>query len=114
MSAERPWGNYKTLFGDDHSGHKVKKIQVLPSRRLSLQRHNFRNELWIIAKGNAQVQIDNDTLKLQSYDRVYIPVGSKHRIENIGPDIMEFIEIQVGSYLGEDDIERYEDDYGRV
>ena len=65
-------------------------------------------------KGSAQVQIDHDTLKLHPNDHAYIPVGSKHRIENIGNDLMEFIEVQVGNYLGEDDIKRYEDDYGRV
>ncbi len=114
MSAERPWGNYETLSGGDHLGHKVKKIQVFTGKRLSLQSHKHRNEHWIIVKGNARVQIDSDVLELRPNDRAYIPAGSKHRIENTGDGVMEFIEVQVGSYLGEDDIERYEDDYGRV
>lgn len=111
--AFRPWGWYTCIDGDDNSGSKVKRICVYPGKRLSLQSHNHRAEHWVIVKGTAKVQIDNEYHILNSNQSVYIPIGALHRIENIGTDIVEFIETQIGNYLGEDDIIRYEDDFGR-
>ena len=109
----KPWGWYLTLSGNDHSGHKVKKICVYPKKRLSLQSHKDRSEHWVIIKGQAKVQIGNDYHNLIINQTVYIPKGVIHRLENIGEDNVEFIETQIGEYLGEDDIIRYEDDFGR-
>lgn len=112
--AFRPWGWYLCIDGDDNSGSKVKRICVYPGKRLSLQSHNHRAEHWVIVKGTAKVQIDNEYHILKSNQCVYIPIGVLHRIENIGTDMVEFIETQIGDYLGEDDIVRYEDDFGRI
>ena len=110
----RPWGNYTTIEGGDYDGFKVKKIVVKPRQKLSLQSHNFRNEHWVITKGVCKMQL-NDTFRImKSNDYVFIPIKALHRIENIGDEDVEFIETQIGSYLGEDDIVRYQDDYGRV
>lgn len=111
---ERPWGWYATVHGDDNSGHKVKKICVYPGRRLSLQSHSHRSEHWVIVHGHAKVQIGHDFLELKQNQHVYIPKQTLHRMENIGEDDVIFIETQIGTYLGEDDITRYEDDYNRL
>jgi mannose-1-phosphate guanylyltransferase/mannose-6-phosphate isomerase len=109
----RPWGWYETVDGDDHSGHKVKRIHVYPNMKLSLQTHNHRAEHWVIICGTGKVTI-NDTQKVVTKnDYVFIPINAKHRVENIGTVPLEFIETQVGDYLGEDDIVRYDDDWGR-
>jgi mannose-1-phosphate guanylyltransferase len=110
----RPWGWYKNIDGNDHSGSKVKRIGVYPGKRLSLQSHNMRSEHWVITRGKAQVQLDDETLYMCKNEHVYIPVDTLHRIENIGDELLEFTETQIGDYLGEDDIVRYEDDYGRI
>jgi len=110
----RPWGYYKNVEGNDNSGFKIKRISVYPGKRLSLQSHNFRSEHWVIVNGNAKVQVGFDTLILHKNQHVYIPSKMLHRIENIGEDLLEFTETQIGSYLGEDDIIRYEDDFGRI
>jgi mannose-1-phosphate guanylyltransferase/mannose-6-phosphate isomerase len=110
----RPWGWYKNVEGNDNSGFKIKRIAVYPGKRLSLQSHNFRSEHWVIVKGNAKVQLNNDFLFLNKDQNVYIPVKALHRIENIGNELLEFTETQIGDYLGEDDIIRYEDDFGRL
>jgi mannose-1-phosphate guanylyltransferase/mannose-6-phosphate isomerase len=112
--AYRPWGWYINIQGDDHSGFKVKRIGVYPGKRLSLQSHNHRSEHWVIVKGNAKLQIGNDILFLTENQHVYIPKTVLHRIENVGNELLEFIETQIGNYLGEDDIVRYQDDFGRV
>ena len=109
----KPWGWYIDLEGSDYSGHKVKKICVYPNQRLSLQSHKDRSEHWTIVKGKAKVQIGEDTHNLETNKSIYIPKGVLHRIENIGEENIEFIEIQIGAYLGEDDIIRYHDDFGR-
>jgi mannose-1-phosphate guanylyltransferase/mannose-6-phosphate isomerase len=109
----KPWGWYLNLEGSDYSGHKVKKICVYPNKRLSLQSHKNRSEHWIIVSGSAKVQVGNDILLLNKNQSVYIPKEVIHRIENIGEDNVEFIETQIGDYLGEDDIIRYQDDYNR-
>ena len=112
--AFRHWGWYINIQGDDLSGFKVKRIAVYPGKRLSLQSHNHRSEHWVIVKGMAKLQVGNDTLYLTENQHVYIPKTVLHRIENIGQDLLEFVETQIGSYLGEDDIVRYQDDFGRV
>lgn len=109
----RPWGWYKNIEGTDLSGFKVKRIGVYPGKKLSLQSHNHRSEHWVIVKGKAKVQVGKDFLILNENQHVYIPKETLHRIENIGEEELEFVETQIGSYLGEDDIVRYEDDFGR-
>lgn len=110
----RPWGCYKTIEGDDLNGFKCKRITVNPGCRLSLQSHEKRSEHWVIVSGIANVQIGHDFIKLSANQHVYIPKNTLHRIENIGEILLEFIETQIGDYLGEDDIVRYEDDFDRV
>ena len=110
----RPWGYYKNVEGNDHSGFKIKRITVYPGKRLSLQSHNYRSEHWVITNGNAKVQVGTEEFILEMDQHIYIPVNTLHRIENIGTELMEFTETQIGGYLGEDDIIRYEDDFGRI
>ncbi len=109
----RPWGYYEVL-SDDKNDHKVKRITVWPRKRLSLQLHKRRREHWVIVTGMARVTLDRDTLDLGPSQSVDIPIGTAHRIENIGNIPLVFIEVQLGDYFGEDDIIRLEDDYGRV
>lgn len=110
----RPWGWYINVEGTDTNGFKVKRIAVYPGKRLSLQSHNHRSEHWVIVKGNARVQVGNNLHNLTKDDHIYIPLKELHRIENTGNELMEFTETQIGDYLGEDDIIRYEDDFGRI
>ena len=110
----RPWGWYVNIEGNDYGGFKVKRIGVYPGKRLSLQSHNKRSEHWVIVKGKAKVQVGKDFLILHPNQHVYIPKETLHRMENIGDELVEFIETQIGEYLGEDDIKRYQDDFGRV
>lgn len=110
----RPWGWYINIEGHDTGGFKVKRIGVYPGKRLSLQSHYKRSEHWVITKGIAKVQIGMDFVTLNVNQHVYIPKETLHRMENVGTEIVEFIETQIGEYLGEDDIVRYEDDFGRV
>ena len=112
--AFRPWGWYINVEGNDHSGFKVKRIGVYPGKRLSLQSHNHRSEHWVVVKGTAKVQVGKDFHILKKNQHVYIPIGVLHRMENVGDELVEFVETQIGDYLGEDDIVRYEDDFGRV
>ena len=114
MKIEWPWGFYINLYGDDNSGSKVKKILVNPSKRLSLQSHNHRCEHWIITKGVPDVQIGEKLYKMNENDYIFIPLKEKHIIENNTDNVVELIEVQYGEYLGEDDIIRYEDDFGRI
>jgi mannose-6-phosphate isomerase len=109
---ERPWGFFKIL--EDHPRHKVKRIRVHPGHRLSLQRHQKRSEHWFIIRGEALVTLDEREIPLSAGDAVDIPRRAWHRIRNRGKENLEFIEIQLGDYFGEDDIERREDDYHRV
>ena len=87
---------------------------MYPGKRLSLQSHNHRSEHWVIVKGIAKVHLNSDTIIRNKDESIYIPVKALHRIENIGDDLLEFTETQIGDYLGEDDIVRYEDDFGRI
>ena len=109
---ERPWGNFSIL--DEAPDYKVKRIEVLPQRRLSYQKHNRRSEHWMVVAGSARVTLDGKDIILGAGGTIDIPAGASHRIENPGPERLIFIEIQRGSYFGEDDIQRLEDDYGRT
>ncbi len=112
MIEHRPWGDYEVL--SDEAGHKVKRIVVHPGKRLSLQRHSNRAEHWYMLSGDAVVTIDRDDHPLKSGQSVDIAKGTLHRLKNSGKEPAMFIEVQTGKYLGEDDIERVEDDFGRV
>ena len=107
----RPWGSYDSI--DMADGFQVKRIKVKPGARLSLQSHTRRAEHWIVVRGTARVTRDNDVFELFANQSTYIPIGAKHRLENPGTEMLELIEVQSGDYLGEDDIVRYEDVYGR-
>ena len=108
----RPWGKWEVLDAADE--FCVKKITVKPGAKLSLQSHNFRAEHWIIVKGKALVTLGDDKLIKKQNDAIYIPEKTKHRIQNDSADVLEFIEVQTGDNLDENDIIRYEDSYGRV
>ncbi len=108
----RPWGYYESIAAGDR--FQVKRIQVKPGQVLSLQMHHHRAEHWIIVKGTAKVTCDGKTFLLTEDQSTYIPIGSTHRVENPGKVPLEMIEVQSGAYLGEDDIVRFEDVYGRV
>lgn len=107
----RPWGTYECL--DRGPLHQVKRIEVRPGGRLSLQRHRHRSEHWVVVAGQALATKGEETYLLGENDAIFIPVGCAHRLENPGEAPLHLIEVQVGSYLGEDDIERLEDAYGR-
>jgi mannose-1-phosphate guanylyltransferase/mannose-6-phosphate isomerase len=110
--AARPWGEYDAI--DEGDRFKVKRITVKPGASLSLQMHHHRAEHWIVVKGTARVTRDNKTFLLAENESTFIPVGAKHRLENPGTIPLEMIEVQSGTYLGEDDIERFDDYYGRA
>lgn len=110
--SHRPWGFYEILA--DKINHKVKRITVYSNKRLSLQRHKYRDEHWYIIYGNGVVTNDDDKINVSSGISVDIKRGAAHRIENKGAEDLIFIEIQTGEYFGEDDIERLEDDFGRI
>ncbi|HEV2706568.1 MAG TPA: phosphomannose isomerase type II C-terminal cupin domain [Pyrinomonadaceae bacterium] len=107
----RPWGSFTVL--DEGAGYKVKRIEVLAGKRLSYQRHAHRAEHWIIVGGCARVTLDGREIELLTGETIDIAIGAAHRIENPGTDLLVFIEIMRGDYLGEDDITRLEDDFGR-
>lgn len=107
----RPWGSYDSVDAGD--GFQVKRIKVKPGASLSLQSHERRAEHWIVVRGTARVTRNNDVFELFANQSTYIPIGAKHRLENPGTETLELIEVQSGDYLGEDDIVRYEDVYGR-
>jgi len=108
----RPWGSYETV--DEGARFKVKRITVRPGAALSLQKHHHRAEHWIVVTGSAQVTVDDRKILLEENQSTYIPVGARHRLENQGAAPLELIEVQSGDYLGEDDIVRLEDVYGRA
>ena len=109
---ERPWGNFTVL--DEAANYKVKRIEVLPYKRLSYQKHAQRAEHWMVVAGQAKVTLDGREIVLSAGQTVDVPIGAAHRIENIGGEKLIFIEIQRGGYLGEDDIVRLQDDFGRT
>ena len=108
----RPWGSYDSV--DVGARFQVKRIKVKPGARLSLQSHTQRAEHWIVVSGTARVTRDNDVFELHANQSTYIPIGARHRLENPGTQMLELIEVQSGDYLGEDDIVRYDDVYGRA
>jgi mannose-1-phosphate guanylyltransferase / mannose-6-phosphate isomerase len=108
----RPWGYYQDI--DSAPRYRVKRIVVKPGSKLSLQKHFHRSEHWVVVKGTAEVTLGSDVRSVHENESIYIPIGSVHRLANPGKIPLELIEVQVGSYLGEDDIVRMADVYGRV
>ncbi|HBG08136.1 MAG TPA: mannose-6-phosphate isomerase [Geobacter sp.] len=109
---ERPWGTYTVL--DENNGYKIKRIEVNPGQRLSLQMHHHRSEHWIVVSGTARVTCGDTVRIININESTFIPIGSNHRLENPGVIPLIIIEVQSGEYLGEDDIVRFQDDYHRV
>jgi mannose-6-phosphate isomerase len=107
----RPWGSYTVL--DEGDLFKVKRIEVLPGKRLSYQKHAKRAEHWFVVEGTALVTLDDREITLNAGAAIDIPIGAAHRVENPGSGALVFIEVQRGDYLGEDDIVRLQDDFGR-
>ena len=107
----RPWGHYLSI--EEGSNWQIKKIEVYPGESLSLQIHHHRSEHWIVVQGTARVEINNEIKIISQNESAYIPLGSKHRLSNPGKMQLILIEVQSGDYLGEDDIIRLEDKYGR-
>jgi mannose-6-phosphate isomerase len=108
----RPWGSYTIL--EEGRGYKIKRIEVKPGHRLSLQMHHHRSEHWIVVSGTARVQCGDVEQTLSSNQSTYVPQCTAHRLENPGVIPLVLIEVQNGEYLGEDDIIRFQDDYSRI
>ena len=108
----RPWGTYEVL--DEGASFKVKRIEVLAGKRLSYQKHTKRAEHWFVISGTAKVTLNDEEIMVQAGEAIDIPIGAAHRVENPGTETLSFIEVQRGNYLGEDDIIRLQDDFGRV
>jgi mannose-1-phosphate guanylyltransferase / mannose-6-phosphate isomerase len=111
LKMHRPWGSYQSVDNGDR--HQVKRIIVKPGTRLSLQKHHHRSEHWIVVRGAARVTVNDLVKTVHENESIYIPIGAVHRLENPGKILLELIEVQTGSYFGEDDIIRIEDDYRR-
>jgi len=110
---ERPWGSFTIL--DDGNDYKVKRIEVLPGKRLSYQRHTRRSEHWFVVRGTAKVTLNGEEILVNAGSAIDIAVGTAHRVMNPdNADALVFIETQTGDYFGEDDIERLDDDFGRA
>ena len=109
---KRPWGTFYVL--NEEINYKIKRIEVDIGQRLSYQYHNKRSEIWVIINGNCIATLDDIDYKFKKGDTILIPQGVKHRVNNTGSEKLIFIEVQTGSYFGEDDIVRIEDDYNRV
>ncbi len=112
LKVHRPWGSYQSL--DNGERYQVKRIMVKAGGRLSLQKHHHRSEHWIVVRGAALVTVNDTARTVHENESIYIPIGCTHRLENPGKIALELIEVQTGSYLGEDDIIRFEDDYRRA
>ena len=112
MREERPWGSFTIL--DEGENYKVKRIEVLPQKRLSYQTHAHRSEHWMVVAGAAKVTLDGLEITVLAGGAIDVPIQAAHRIENVGSEVLVFIEIQRGSYLGEDDIQRLQDDFNRL
>ena len=108
---ERPWGSYLVL--DEDTSYKIKRIEVKPGERLSLQMHHHRSEHWIVVSGTALVTCGDQQKVVNVNESTFIPIGQNHRLENPGKIALVIIEVQSGEYLGEDDIVRFDDDYDR-
>jgi mannose-6-phosphate isomerase-like protein (cupin superfamily) len=113
LICERPWGYYEVLHQDNESGYKIKRIRMKPLSRLSLQKHQYRNEIWTIITGIGLVTINDKSIRVTAGSTINIPMKSLHRMANISVVPLIFVEVQTGSYLEEDDIERFQDDYNR-
>jgi mannose-6-phosphate isomerase-like protein (cupin superfamily) len=111
LKVHRPWGSYHAL--DSGERYQVKGIVVKPGHRLSLQRHKHRAEHWVVVRGTAKVTVGETVKMLHENESIYIPLGAAHRLENPGETALELIEVQTGSYLGEDDIVRLEDGFSQ-
>jgi mannose-6-phosphate isomerase len=107
----RPWGQYKVL--EKGATYKIKEIVVKPGKRLSLQKHQHRSEHWVVVSGTAYVECGEDKRTLNINESTYVPIGCHHRLENPGKIPLVIVEVQNGEYLEEDDIVRYDDDFGR-
>lgn len=111
-TAYRPWGGYSSVLVGDR--FQVKRLFVKPGKRLSLQKHHHRSEHWVVVRGTAEVTLDGNVTMLSENQSIYLPLGCTHRLANPGKILLELIEVQTGSYLGEDDIIRIEDEFGRA
>jgi len=112
-SEERPWGSFTIL--DEGENYKVKRLEVLPGKRLSYQRHSRRAEHWFVVRGTAKVTLNDTEILVECGNALDIPTGFAHRVENSdGNENLIIIETQTGDYFGEDDIERLDDDFGRI
>lgn len=109
---ERPWGSFTVLRDEPH--YKLKQLVVKPGHRLSLQLHHQREEHWIVTKGTPRITVGDREWLAKTGEYIHIPKESRHRLENPGPDMVEIIEVQQGTYFGEDDIVRFADDYQRA
>lgn len=112
MMVMRPWGSY-TVLEDHNSGYKLKRIEVRPGASLSLQNHQKRSEHWVVVSGVATVTLEDEVFTVRKNESTYIPVGKKHRLANEGIEPLLIVEVEVSDYLGEDDIKRFDDLYGR-
>jgi mannose-6-phosphate isomerase len=110
-SEERPWGSWHVI--DVADGYKIKRIHVNPGARLSLQSHEHRSEHWVVIQGVATCEIDGAESVVRHDESIDVPLGARHRLGNQGAEELIIVEVQLGGYTGEDDICRYEDDYGR-
>ncbi len=108
----RPWGAFYVI--EAGTAYQVKRLEIAPGKRISYQTHQFRSEHWHIVQGTGQVTLNGDGFRLGVGQSIDVSAGAAHRIENVGFEVLIFIEVQRGSYLGEDDIVRLEDDYGRL
>jgi mannose-6-phosphate isomerase len=109
---ERPWGNYTVLYTDETC--QVKKLVLNSGKRISLQSHEFRAEHWFIVSGQGTAELDYKEIEVGPGDSIDVPIGSKHRITNNSSDPLVFVEVQTGTSFAEEDIVRYEDDFGRI
>lgn len=112
LTEQRPWGSFTIL--DEDPNFKVKRLEVLPGKRLSYQRHSRRSEHWFVVRGTAKVTLNGEEYLVNAGAAVDVPCGTAHRIENAHPERLIIIETQTGDYFGEDDIERLDDDFGRA
>lgn len=108
---QRPWGWFETVF--DAASHKIKRIGVLPGQQISLQKHQHRAEHWVVVQGTAHITLGERSFDLAPGQHCDIALGQVHRLANHGDSLVEIVEVQLGDYLGEDDIVRLSDDYGR-
>jgi mannose-6-phosphate isomerase-like protein (cupin superfamily) len=108
----KPWGGYRVIERGD--GYQVKQLRLTPGDSLSLQRHQHRSEQWTVISGRGEAIVDEKHHAIQASNFVAVPQGAIHRLVNTGTEDLVIIEVQIGSYLGEDDIERFDDDYGRA